>query len=252
VGNFLVDNLIAGMTLRSDVTDMSGGLLMRSGTVISEVIIRVLQIRGVKEVDAHGLEEKDSETSDTAQSVTPIVNEVEIIAENHSALANGAAIENEISKEDENKIKIMRAILFFKPFTDQELYLLLKTGVWVKCNTGDIIFKEGETAERSFFVILKGSICIQKRVGVTNMKKTLHCLKQGDCLGEMALITGGYRSADAVAEGETYLMKINVGTLNKNTVSFDLRSIQFKLYRAFCQILAQRLANASTMAVKLY
>ncbi|MBF0557432.1 MAG: cyclic nucleotide-binding domain-containing protein [Nitrospirae bacterium] len=248
VGNVLVDDLTPGMTLKSDVTDATGRIVVRSGTVINEVNIRVFRNRDVKEVDIRGVEEQDAETAEAVQSGPPAVEGAGMA---DSALTDEPAMEIEISKEDENKIKIMRAIPFFKPFTDRELPVILKTSTWLRCNTGDIILKEGAASERSFFVILKGSICIQKRVGVTNMKKTIKCLKIGEFFGEMSVITGEPRSADAVAEGETFVLKIDSATLNKDTDSFNMRSMQFKFYKAFCEIIAERLARTDEMAVKL-
>lgn len=251
VGNVLVDDLKPGMTLNSDVADATGRILVRSGTVISEVHIRVLKKRDVKEVDIQGDEGQDAESAEAVQSVPSVVEGAEMAVAKDSALTAEPAMEIEISKEDENKIRIMRAIPFFKPFTDHELPVILKTCTWLRCNTGDIILKEGAASERSFFVILKGSICIQKRVGVTHMKKTIKCLKKGDFFGEMSVITGEPRSADAVADGETFVLKIDAATLNKDTDSFNMRSMQFKFYKAFCEIIAERLARTDEMAVKL-
>ncbi|MBF0506344.1 MAG: cyclic nucleotide-binding domain-containing protein [Nitrospirae bacterium] len=256
MGEVSVDDLEPGMTLNTDVIDSTGRLLLRSGTVISKDNIRIFRNRGVVEVDIEGIEEEKAETEEKHETDDPVQPETSIVAEptkssvNHSA-PSVAAVEKEISKEDENKIKIMRTIDFFKPFTDQELPVILNTSTWLKCNHGDFILREGQTSEPSFFVILKGSVGIQKRVGATNMKKSIHRLKRGECFGEMAVITGQPRSADAVAEEETYVLKIDADTLNKETDSFDLRSIQFKFYKAFAEILAERLAYTDAIACKI-
>lgn len=143
----------------------------------------------------------------------------------------------------------MRSLPFFKPFTDQELLIILETSKWLRCGSGEIVVKEGDT-EHSFYIILKGSVRIQKRVGMASMKKSISYLKKGQCFGEMSVITGQPRSADVAAEEETYVLKIDADTLNKETDSFEFRSIQFKFYKIFCEILAQRLATTNMKLVK--
>jgi hypothetical protein len=260
MGNVLVDNLKPGMTLNTDVTDSSGRLLVRGGTVISKDAIRMLKAREIAEVDIQGIEEEKAETDDPVQPDPPIVNEPGIVpgivneppknSVSNSA-PKGAAVEKEISPEDENKIRIMRAIPFFSPFTDNELSIILRTSTWLRCGSGEIVLREGESSDPSFFVILKGSICIQKRIGSSNMKKTIDRLKRGECFGEMSVIRRQQRSADVVAEEEVYVLKIDADTLNKETDSFDLKAIQFKFYKAFSEILAERLAYTAAMACKL-
>ncbi len=143
----------------------------------------------------------------------------------------------------------MRSLPFFKPFIDRELLVILDTSKWVRCGPGDIVVKEGDT-EHSFYVILKGSTRIQKRVGMASLKKTIGYLKRGQCFGEMSVLTGQPRSADVVAEEETFVLKIDADTLNKETDSFDFRSMQFKFYKIFCEILAQRLDLTNKLLVK--
>ncbi len=158
-------------------------------------------------------------------------------------------MEKEISEEYEKKIKIMRSLPFFDPFTDRELLILLKTSTWLKCDAGDIIVHEGETG-KSFFVILKGRICINRKIGVNNKKKAILCLTKGQCFGEVAVVTGQPRAADAVVECETYILKIDADDLDKETESFEFRSIQFKYYQIFSKILAQRLILTDDMLIR--
>jgi hypothetical protein len=249
MANVLVDNLKPGMTLNTDVTDNSGRLLFRGGTVISKDGIRMLKSREVAEVDIQGIEEEKAETDDLVQPETRIVNEPQKNSASNSA-PKTPAVEKEISsEEDEKKVMIMRSLPFFTPFSDQELFIILETSRWLKCNAGEIVVKEGDT-EHSFFIILKGSIRIQKRVGMASMKKPISYLKKGQCFGEMSVLTKQPRSADAVTEEETYVLKIDADTLNKETDSFEFRSIQFKFYKIFSEILAQRLAMTDMLLVK--
>jgi CRP-like cAMP-binding protein len=144
------------------------------------------------------------------------------------------------SEEDDKKIKIMRALSFFEPFTDSELPAILKTSTWLKYDSGDIVVKEG-ASEHSFYIILKGSVSIKKQTGYANVKKVIDNLSRGQCFGEMSVISGKPRSADVVANEETFILKIDAATLQKETESFELRSLQFKFYKIFSEILAERL-----------
>ena len=249
MGNVLVDNLKPGMTLNMDVKDNAGRLLFRSGTVISKDGIRMLKTRGVTEVDIQGVEEEKAEIDEPVQPEPAFVDEPPQYAATDLAPKSAPVEKKFLSEEDEKKFMIMQSLPFFKPFTDQELIIILETSKWVKASPGDIVVKEGDT-EHSFYVILKGSVRIQKRVGMASMKKSISYLNKGQCFGEMSVLTGQPRSADVAAEEETFLLKIDAETLNKETDSFDFRSIQFKFYRIFSQILSQRLAATNTKLVK--
>ncbi|MBF0557184.1 MAG: cyclic nucleotide-binding domain-containing protein [Nitrospirae bacterium] len=244
-----VDNLIPGMTLKNDVSDSAGRLIMRKGTVMSEVTIRVLKMRHVEAVHRMG-DDEEADEIDSNKTVHAVRSDVSG-ASDPAVAAPQAEAHYEVSKEDENKIRIMRATDFFKPFTDDELLMILGNSTWLRCSSGEIVLKEGESSDLSFFVILKGSICIQKRIGGTSMKKTIDRLKRGECFGEMSIIRRQQRSADVVAEEEAYVLKIDADTLNKQTDSFDLMSIQLKFYKAFSEILAERLAHSAARACKL-
>ena len=148
-----------------------------------------------------------------------------------------------------SKLKIMQALPFFAPFTNDELQMILQTSTWLKFGPGDVIVKEGEKG-KSFFIILQGSVCIQKKIGIADIKKPILCLKKGQCFGEVAVVTGQPRGADAVAEHETSLMRINADDLDKESESLQFRSMQFKFYKIFSKVLAQRLILTDDMLVK--
>jgi CRP-like cAMP-binding protein len=99
----------------------------------------------------------------------------------------------------------------------------------------------------------KFSSCPKVLIGHPETKELdsrLQPANRGQCFGEMSVLTGQPRSADAVVEEETYVLKIDADTLNKETDSFDFRSIQFKFYKIFSEILAQRLAMTNMLLVK--
>lgn len=148
-----------------------------------------------------------------------------------------------------SRLKIMKALPFFAPFTDEEMDIVLRTSAWLKFSPGDVIVKEGDEG-KSFFIILQGSVCIQKKVGIAGLKKPILCLKKGQCFGEVAVVAGQSRGADVVAEFETYLMRINAEDLDKENESLQFRAVQFKFYKIFSKILAQRLILTDDLLVK--
>lgn len=62
MGKVSVNNLKPGMTLNSDVVDISGRLLLGNGTEIDEKHINIFKIWGIVEVDIAGTEENETET----------------------------------------------------------------------------------------------------------------------------------------------------------------------------------------------
>lgn len=151
--------------------------------------------------------------------------------------------------EEEKKLKILRATPFFKPFTDEELAELLHKSRWLRYNYGDILFREGER-DNAFYVILKGSVTVMKRTGVAAMKKTINTLGAGQCFGEMAVLTGEPRSADVSAAEEAFVLKVKAETIQEETASALLKSVQFKFFKIFCGILAGRLSAADRELAK--
>ena len=73
-----------------------------------------------------------------------------------------------------------------------------------------ILFEEDEPGD-CLYLILRGSIKISKR-GRGGKQETLTYLPANDYFGEMALVDGGKRSAQATAVGETVVGKVNRAT----------------------------------------
>jgi CRP/FNR family cyclic AMP-dependent transcriptional regulator len=71
-----------------------------------------------------------------------------------------------------------------------------------KYSSGDVIFKAGDPAQH-MYVVLDGEI--EVRVG----DRVLNTLKEGELLGEMALIGDHKRSATAIAKTDCTLAPIN-------------------------------------------
>ena len=138
----------------------------------------------------------------------------------------------------------LRKISFFDEFTGEELSYLLKVTQWVKFGQGDVVIREGAT-EKTFYVIIKGTVSIKKRMGGAGMKKTINTLSAGQSFGEMSsFITGRPRTADIIAEEETIVLRFNADDIHSEQENPRYAMILFKFYKKFAEILAGRLEEA--------
>jgi len=154
--------------------------------------------------------------------------------------------EGNLTDENKRKISVLKGIPFFQPFTEEELALLIQESLWMKCSSGDKIFSEGD-ADCAFYVVLVGSVNVRKRgAGIFN----LCTLGRGDCFGEMSVITGEPRSAEIVANQDTYLLRIDGKALNTERDQMFFKSIQLKFYKIFSRILSSRLEMANKQLVQ--
>lgn len=94
---------------------------------------------------------------------------------------------------------------------------------------GNILFRDGDPPD-SVYLIKEGEIEISKGEG--NKKKVLAILKEGDFLGEMAVIDGSPRSATAKAITETRLITLDTEEF-KNEIEKDplIGALVFTLIR---------------------
>lgn len=137
---------------------------------------------------------------------------------------------------DTEKFDALRSLVFFKNFSDVELWEVLHASKWHKLNKGDGILKDGEEG-REFFILANGTVKIMKQ------GRLLSLLHQGDCFGEMAHLSDHdfMRTTDVVAKTDVTLIEIDPEILAKISVGCRL---QFG--DAFLRMLVKRLAVANT------
>lgn len=148
----------------------------------------------------------------------------------------------------EKMIEILRKVSFFSEFTDEDLKLISGFMQWIKFEPGDIIIKEG-TTEKTFFLIIKGKVSIKKRTWLGSLKKAIDMISAGQIFGEMAFITGKPRTADIVAEEDTYILKFSAEDMLKDEIKYA--HILVKFYKKFAETLSERLAKADRDIVNL-
>jgi serine/threonine protein kinase len=137
---------------------------------------------------------------------------------------------------DLEKFDILRALVFFKNFSDVELWEVLRISEWRKVRKGELILHEGDQG-REFFILGNGSVKVVKQ-GLL-----LSILNTGDCFGEMAHLSERdfVRTTDVVADSDITLIGINPDVLERATTG-----CRFQIDDAFLRLLVKRLDVANT------
>jgi serine/threonine protein kinase len=135
----------------------------------------------------------------------------------------------------------LREMSLFKDFTDIELWEILRVGEWQKQPPQTVLMREDEMGD-VFYIIVEGS------VSVTKNGRLLNLIRNDDCFGEMAYISGRVvaRSATVTAGTEVIVLKISPAQLAKLSDHCQLHFNQ-----AFLRVMADRLRMADDRFAKL-
>ena len=98
---------------------------------------------------------------------------------------------------------------------------------------GEVIFKEGDSGD-SMFIVINGEVSIKKK------EKIIAKLEKGTSLGEMALLDNEPRSADAVADKDSVLLKIN------QDVFYELMEGNADIMKQIVRLLTSRIRDANS------
>ena len=137
---------------------------------------------------------------------------------------------------DADKFALLRTMRFFATFVDQELWEVVKLGIWDRVAMGKEVVHEGEMGD--FFCVL-----IEGEMRVSKNKKLLTVLGAGECFGEMAYLSneGHLRGASVSAARDSRIMRVSVAELEQASIA-----CRSKFDRAFLGILVERLNLANT------
>ena len=153
--------------------------------------------------------------------------------------------------------EFINSLPFFKEFSAAEREKVLQTtGVFEKYKAGKVIISEGEKTA-AVFVILKGTVVIQKQVKVDVTENHLSPQKQvdfaikelnpGSIFGEISLISQRPRNTSAIAlSSQVVVMKIT----EKIFENFNF-TIQRKIQHQLIQILVERLEDLNEKFINL-
>jgi CRP/FNR family cyclic AMP-dependent transcriptional regulator len=137
---------------------------------------------------------------------------------------------------------LLRKISLFESLSDSDVENLAGLLRRMSLRSGEILFREGDEGT-ALYIIHQGriKISISKRTD----KLTLAVLGEGEFLGEMALLDGQPRSADAVALEETRLYSLS----RKDFLSFILNNEN--AVRTILSALSMRLRRTDDMLAEL-
>ena len=153
--------------------------------------------------------------------------------------------------------ELIERMPFFKEFSAAEREKVVQTsGIFEKFKAGNVIISEGEKTA-AVFVILKGTVAIQKKVKVDVTENHISPQKQvdfaikklnpGSIFGEISLISQRPRNTSAIASSnQVVVMKITEKIIEK----FNF-SIQRKLQNQLIHILVERLEDMNEQFIKL-
>ena len=122
----------------------------------------------------------------------------------------------------------------FKDIPAKELIHIANCLKEVDFTNSNIIFKDNDIGDSMYFIV-KGEVKILKG------DIELVVLGKGDYFGEMALLDGESRSADAIAKGDCILLQLNAVDFEKIMYSND------KIVKGILGMLSQRLRNANEL-----
>jgi serine/threonine protein kinase len=136
---------------------------------------------------------------------------------------------------DSEKFETLRALSFFREFSDVEIWEVVRFSRWDEVDPETRIMRDGEAGD-SFCLLTTGRLRVEKK------RRTLDTLAAGDCFGEMAVIGGGghRRGADVIAETTARIVTIPEAALHGAS---DVCRMHF--YQAFLVTLAARLGQAN-------
>jgi serine/threonine protein kinase len=136
------------------------------------------------------------------------------------------------------KFNKLRSLPFFRDFKDAELWEVLRSAVWESHTREQNLLLEGEMGQ-AFFIIISGQVKVVKD------GKLLNVLKEGDCFGEMAYLSGGKgarRSASIISVSEVQVLRIQATQLESLSEGCQLR-----FNREFLRTLIERLSWTSSV-----
>lgn len=139
-------------------------------------------------------------------------------------------------------ISVLKKIPLFAAFSETDIRNLIPLLRRKTLRKGEILFRQGDEGT-ALYLILQGRIKISLSMRMDAV--TLAILGQGEFLGEMALLDGLPRSADAIALEDSYLYALN----QKDFLSFIVNNE--KVVRGVLASLSMRLRRTDDLLAEM-
>ena len=131
------------------------------------------------------------------------------------------------------KTMLLKTVDLFQDIPGQLLSQISQISRAKTFEQGEIIFNEGDSGD-SMFILLSGEVSIKKG------RKFIAKLERGASLGEMSLLDHEARSADALAEKDSVLLKIN------QDVFYELMESNADIMKQIIRLLTSRIREANS------
>ena len=123
-------------------------------------------------------------------------------------------LDQRLDQQDRTKFALSQLDVF-KGLSDAECRLLEAIVQPLHFEKGDVIIREGDPA-KLFFVIARGTVSVSLSVH-GERRKRVACIGPGLTFGEMALLDGGRRSADVIADERVICYGLSVERIRELT-----------------------------------
>ena len=135
----------------------------------------------------------------------------------------------------------LKKVALFENLVPGHLKLVADLASVMDLSPGEVVFKDGDAADRFYFVIA-GKVRISKQIPGMG-EEALAILNAGDYFGEMALIDDRTRSADAIANTTSTLGVIEIAAFEE--LLFMNKDLAYDLLWTFVRTLSGRLRESN-------
>lgn len=130
----------------------------------------------------------------------------------------------------------------FSAFTDEVLDAIICVSDLADFDSGEVIFLEGGPGTDLFFIV-SGGVRVNT-LTEDGFERPIATLGAGTCVGEMAFLDGGVRSATAVVTGPSQLMRLDKQALA--AVERDYPGTRVKFLEQAVSLLSRRLRDSNS------
>ena len=136
---------------------------------------------------------------------------------------------------------LLKGVAIFKDLDDGELERVAEVCREMSFDSGEYIFREGESGNR-LYLILEGEVRISRTIPGSG-EEALAVLKPGSMFGEMAVFDRGERSTDAISHGGCKCLTIQRSDFEL-LLDFN-REIAYKVLWSCVRLLSGRLRSTN-------
>lgn len=127
------------------------------------------------------------------------------------------------------KIMFLKKVSLFSDLVSDELIAVAQIAQEESFSKGAVIFKEGDRGDK-MYLIMFGEVTLMKLEN--GVSKEIATLSNGECFGEMAILTADGRSLTAVAREPLVVLSIHQDNFRR--LVEEVPSISFQIFKVLC------------------